>query len=194
MSRQNPREGYPTMPRVLHIQSPIIRTTFIRCPPTSSDLELGIKLPWIHLQVRNMGREWSFEVGVRTVSGGVGKIRCSTFQESNVVHTTSPPVLHLPLRLPSLQSSTTKTPWSTIAIDIRTLLPLFASTHLQHCVRNETFETHRTISSIWPSSKFESVAYMKVYATCRLRRIWFSKDVETDGPHNAWEFGLYGSQ
>ncbi|KAG8938782.1 hypothetical protein FRC03_006909 [Tulasnella sp. 419] len=107
---------------------------------------------------------------------------------------TSPPVLHLPLRLPSLQSSTTKTPWSTIAIDIRPLLPLFASTHLQKSVRNETIETRQPISRIWPSSKFESIAYVKVYATCRLRRIWFSKDGKTDGPHNAWEFGLYGSQ
>ncbi|KAI0947684.1 hypothetical protein AcW1_009383 [Taiwanofungus camphoratus] len=76
---------------VLHIQSPTLRTTFIRCPPTTwTDTsrgsgrarsgDLGMKHPWIHFQVRNMGREWSFEIGVVDQSGREGIVRCSTFQ------------------------------------------------------------------------------------------------------------------
>ena len=78
---------------VLHIQSPTLPATYIRCPPAqwskNRDLEsrhnrragdLGIKHPWIHLQVKNLGREWSFEVGVVDHAGREGIIRCSTFQ------------------------------------------------------------------------------------------------------------------
>lgn len=74
---------------VLHIQSPTLPTTYIRCPPLSGagnvpngQNHLGIKHPWIHLQVKNLGREWSFEVGVVDKVGAEGIIRCSTFQVS----------------------------------------------------------------------------------------------------------------
>ena len=72
---------------VLHIQSPTLRSGYIRCPPThwrphaaQRDRDLGIKLGWMHMQVRNMGREWCFEVGVVDQSGKEGRVRCSTFQ------------------------------------------------------------------------------------------------------------------
>lgn len=42
--------------------------------------DLGIEHPWIHLQVRNLHREWSFEVGIVDRSGREGVVRCSTFQ------------------------------------------------------------------------------------------------------------------
>ncbi|KAF7790501.1 hypothetical protein EIP86_001456 [Pleurotus ostreatoroseus] len=54
-------EGYTLNQTVLHMQSPTIRTTYIRSPPVGT---LGMKHPWIHLQVRNMEKEWSFEVGI----------------------------------------------------------------------------------------------------------------------------------
>lgn len=43
-----------------------------------------------------------------------------------------------------------------------------------------------------PSGSYSHVAYLKVYATCRLRRIWFSQG----GPSQKapWEFELYGVQ
>lgn len=77
---------------VLQIQSPTIRTTFIQSPPvdgpsasplvgrrvTSSDL--GIKHPWMHIQVRNLRKEWSLEVGLVDQSGRMGILRLSTFQ------------------------------------------------------------------------------------------------------------------
>ena len=75
---------------VLHIQSPSIRTTYIRCPPVGwsgsggglqlRKSDLGLEHPWIHLQVRNLHREWSFEVGIVDRLGRKGIVRCSTFQ------------------------------------------------------------------------------------------------------------------
>lgn len=74
---------------VLHIQSPTIRTTYIRCPPhrsssaTKGPEELGLTLPWMHMQVCRLGeREWAFEVGIADRAGRKGIIRCSTFQVS----------------------------------------------------------------------------------------------------------------
>lgn len=76
-------EGYTLVQMVLQIQSPTLRTTFIQCPPRSqgqSLASLSITLPNLHLQVRPLGREWSFEVGVADRAGREGVIRCSTFQ------------------------------------------------------------------------------------------------------------------
>jgi len=63
---------------VLHLQSPTLPTTFIRCPSVGSDLHL--KHPWLHIQVKRLGREWSFEVGIVDHAGREGAIRCSTFK------------------------------------------------------------------------------------------------------------------
>jgi len=43
---------------------------------------------------------------------------------------------------------------------------------------------------VLPGGAYSHVAYVKVYATCRLRRIWFSEG----GPSKKfpWEFELYG--
>lgn len=73
---------------VLQIQSPVLTSTYIRCPPppapdtrtSKAKSSLGIKLPWIHLQVRNLARDFSFEIGIADASGREGMIRCSTFQ------------------------------------------------------------------------------------------------------------------
>jgi hypothetical protein len=87
--------GHSLDQSVLQIQSPTLSTTFIQCPPTNQNLrssigvsgsrtaranDLGMKHPWMHIQVRNMGREWSFEVGLVDQSGRHGVVRCSTFQ------------------------------------------------------------------------------------------------------------------
>ena len=84
-----PSPDYTLDQTVLHIQSPTLRATYIRCPPaspavsgraSSSSGHLGLKHPWIHLQVRNMGREWAFEIGLVDQSGREGIVRCATFQ------------------------------------------------------------------------------------------------------------------
>lgn len=78
-SGQRAEEGYALSQTVLHIQSPTLRTTYIRCPPTPGGV-LGMKHPWIHLQVRNMEKEWSFEAGIVDRAGRQGVVRFSTFQ------------------------------------------------------------------------------------------------------------------
>ncbi|EKM57979.1 uncharacterized protein PHACADRAFT_251917 [Phanerochaete carnosa HHB-10118-sp] len=70
-------QGYTLSQTVLHIQSPVIRTTYIRCPSTG---DLDMKHPWMHLQVRSLGKDWSFEAGVVDRAGREGIARFSTFQ------------------------------------------------------------------------------------------------------------------
>lgn len=71
---------------VLHIQSPTLQTTYIRTPPRHWTKgkgragDLGIKLPWINFQIKDLGRERSLEIGIVDHSGREGRIRCSTFQ------------------------------------------------------------------------------------------------------------------
>ena len=72
-------EGHALSQTVLHLQSPTLRTTYIRCPPTSTNV-LGMKHSWVHMQVRNMGREWAFEAGIVDRAGREGIVRLSTFQ------------------------------------------------------------------------------------------------------------------
>lgn len=93
--------GYELDQTVLHIQSPNLSKTFIQCPPrllvperevgegtltttmpsfSSSSFGLGLKYPCIHLHVRNLGKEWSFEVGIMDTEGRLGVLRLSTFQ------------------------------------------------------------------------------------------------------------------
>jgi hypothetical protein len=78
--------GYELDQTVLHIQSPTIQTTYIQCPKPEPRVDdksngaLGVRHPWMHLQVRNLGREWAFEVGIVDHAGRVGVVRLSTFQ------------------------------------------------------------------------------------------------------------------
>ncbi|KDR79949.1 hypothetical protein GALMADRAFT_116481 [Galerina marginata CBS 339.88] len=205
---------------VLHLQSPTIRTTYIQCPPVVPSFDaigthdkfvgLGIKHPWLHLQVRNLGREWSFEVGVVDHSGRTGIIRFSTFQKKprlkmNHVKSGSPPLLLLPLSFPS-RSTHPLTPWNTINIHFPSLLPYFSSPALRSLSdgnQEGTLEeptTWRRGSSSHPSTSnpisiptgtYSCASYVRVYASCRLRRIWFGES----GPSQkaTWEFELYSS-
>jgi Protein of unknown function (DUF667) len=81
------RMGYTLTQTVLQIQSPSLPKTFLRCPPHAwcrtrlgREGDLGLKHPWVHIQVRNMGRPWSFELGLVDQAGKEGVVRCSTFQ------------------------------------------------------------------------------------------------------------------
>ena len=76
-----PSHGYELDQTVLHIQSPTIQTTYIQCPKSDDKSNaLGVRHPWMHLQVRNLGREWAFEVGIVDHAGRMGIVRLSTFQ------------------------------------------------------------------------------------------------------------------
>ncbi|KAJ7778087.1 hypothetical protein B0H16DRAFT_1671963 [Mycena metata] len=179
--------------RVLQIQSPTLRTTYIRCPP-NDPTHLGLKHPWIHLQVRDMGRDWSFEIGLVDRSGRVGIVRLSTFQKEPRLRPStrpsSPPLLHLPLSFPSI-SSRPLTAWATVTLHLPTLLPHFTSSSL---LPRGTEGAHMPapLGTSMPSGSFSHTSYVKVYATCRLRRIWFSRG----GPSKKapWEFELYGDE
>ncbi|KAF8162441.1 hypothetical protein K438DRAFT_1618284 [Mycena galopus ATCC 62051] len=176
--------------RVLHLQSPTLPTTYIRCPPEKSQ-HLGLKHPWLHLQIRDMGREWSFEVGLVDRSGVVGVVRLSTFQKEprlkRPTKPSSPPLLHLPISFPSI-SSRPLTPWATVTLHLPTFLPHFSSSSL---LSRGTEGAHLPPAGM-PNGSFSHTSYVKVYATCRLRRIWFSQG----GPSKQapWEFELYGDE
>ncbi|RDB29929.1 Cilia- and flagella-associated protein 20 [Hypsizygus marmoreus] len=207
-------QGYSLNQTVLQIQSPTLWTTYIQCPPVGgplpsghSDLgardkssDLGLKHPWMHIQVRNMGRQWSLEVGLVDQSGRMGILRLSTFQKQPRLRLpmspNSYPLLHLPLAFPP-SSSRPLTAWSTVTLCLPSYLPYFSSPKLiaqgddpvddEHTFRN----ARANVGSI-PSGTYSHVAYIRVYATCRLRRIWFDES----GPSQKvpWEFELYGNE
>ncbi len=85
IDEDHPSKGATSHP-VLHLQSPTLPSTFIRSPAIGSDRGLGIKLPWMYMQARNLGKPWSFEFGITDSSGREGVIRCSTFQVRNGYH------------------------------------------------------------------------------------------------------------
>ncbi|KAF8068938.1 hypothetical protein FPV67DRAFT_1097733 [Lyophyllum atratum] len=182
---------------VLQIQSPTLRSTYIQCPPVrghphsgtrDKSTDLGIKHPWMHVQVRNMGKEWSFEVGLVDQSGRMGILRLSTFQKQPRLSRApnAYPLLHLPLAFPP-SSSRPLTSWSTLTLCLPSYLPYFSSPKLtdnDHVVGGARAEV--------PSGAYSHVAYVRVYATCRLRRIWFAEG--GPGQKVPWEFELYGSE
>ncbi|EPS94084.1 hypothetical protein FOMPIDRAFT_63733 [Fomitopsis schrenkii] len=242
---QADRTEYVLNQTVLHIQSPSLQTTYIRCPPAGWSRsggslrmrtgDLGIEHPWIHLQVRNLQREWSFEVGVVDRSGREGIVRCSTFQvymphpcrrvcrhitrahhlaarrrrrgdpfshKEPQLKLGKRPLLHLPLNFPP-PSSNPLTCWSTITLNLPQFLPHFSSASMARRVPHEDDAAHDESSTssdvphvssrpiAVPSGGYSHVSYVKVYATCRLRHIFFTEN----GPRQElpWEFGLYSA-
>ncbi|TFL04749.1 hypothetical protein BDV98DRAFT_501641 [Pterulicium gracile] len=185
---------------VLHIQSPTLRTTFIHIPSTTEDL--GFKHRWMHIQARNLRKECSFEFGLKDALGRQGIVRCSTFQKTATLRVSGLkfPLLHLPFRF-SEQSSGALTAWSTIALDLHVLLSKFASSGLvaddnTHNIdvnddSEATSPTRRSQSSApLPRGRYGHLSFVRVYATCRLRRIWLSEGPSQKTP---WEFELYGT-
>ncbi|BGP32043.1 hypothetical protein JCM10296v2_003822 [Rhodotorula toruloides] len=144
---------------VLHLQAPDCRTTCIRFGSLDKgkwkEDGLGIELPVVHLQLKELGREMYVDVAVVDDKDEMTVVRSSTWQlEVELLPATDshPRLLHLPLRFPS---STTTTPllthWSTLSLPLHTLL---SST----------------------GSRFKAVVGVEVHATCRLRRVWFAEE------------------
>ncbi|KAI6129540.1 hypothetical protein EV401DRAFT_2133293 [Pisolithus croceorrhizus] len=182
---------------VLHIQSPSLRTTFIQCPASFSfrtdDEGLGFK-------VRNLGREWSFEVGITDRTGKHGVIRCSTFQKNPTLRCNYNlvPVLHLPLKFPS-SSSNALTAWSTVTVYLPGFIPQFASVSRDQRLRTDasdedgsTDPSNAPSPQFLPGGAYAHLTHIKIYATCRLRRIWLSDSPPGTGGPTPWEFELYG--
>ncbi|KAK0458831.1 uncharacterized protein EV420DRAFT_1679006 [Desarmillaria tabescens] len=175
--------GYSLCQTVLHIQSPTIRTTYIK-----SKGNLGLNHPWFSLQVRSLGREWSFEVGFVDQMKTVRVVRLSTFQKSARLKLPvrgKPALLHLPLSFPmAFESSHLLTAWSTVTLNLPSLMPYFSDLSL---LKNND-DTARSLSTV-TAGTFSHVSYVKIYSTCRLRRIWFSQ--EGPAAELPWEFQLY---
>ena len=112
----------------------------------------------------------------------------------------SPPLLLLPLSFPS-HSAHPLTPWNTINIHLPSFLPYFLSPSLypsddderdpaQEIIRSRNSNPTSTTSlTAIPGGTYSHVSYVRVYANCRLRRIWFGEgDSRQKVP---WEFELY---
>jgi hypothetical protein len=208
--------GRPLSQTVAHIQSPSPRTAFIRCPPGASpvrslprsypaqstsdpeDGDLGIKHHWMHVQVRNMAKPWSFEFGLKDIAGREGVVRCSTFQRKPTlkIRGRQLPLLHLPFAFPDL-SSHLLTAWCTFAIHLPPLLARFSSDDLLDDHSETPYDSgemdgqgKRQVDAQVPGNRYSHVTYVKVYATCRLKRIWFTEGGPTQKV--PWEFALYG--
>ncbi|KAF8307181.1 hypothetical protein DL93DRAFT_152168 [Clavulina sp. PMI_390] len=174
---------------ILHIQSPTLNSTFIRCPSSSND-SLGIMLPWLHIQFRNLYKPWAFEVGISDSSRHQGAIRYSTFQEEAALLPGAVPLLILPLKLPP-KTVSSLTSWCTLSVDLRVLASHFRSSELITRPSDEVNGSGSYNSTV-PAIRFSEVVYVKVYANCRLRRLWFSEEKEREGVRRPWELELYG--
>ncbi|KAF7763455.1 hypothetical protein Agabi119p4_7992 [Agaricus bisporus var. burnettii] len=202
--------GYNLNQTVLHIQSPKLPTTYIQCPPNWNHSSLGLKHSWMHLQVRNVGRDWSFEVGLVDHSGRIGVLRMSTFQKQPRLKLSrgaenSLPLLHLPLSFPS-RSFRPLTAWTTINLHLPTFIPYFSQSNLLTKDEEDQDQEQKDESRLgpeyqsWehgqslrqtsniPSGSYSHISYIRVYATCRLRRIWFDENGRPP-----WEFELYSA-
>ncbi|GAA5988598.1 hypothetical protein JCM5350_005761 [Sporobolomyces pararoseus] len=150
--------------RVLHLQDPDCRTTsvrwgsLVRKDGMGAEGALGIELEYLHLQVKNLGQNFFFDVAVIDDRGEVFVLRSSTFQSAPKLYPSNahePTLLHLPLTFPP-PSPALLTSWSTITLPLATLL---SSLHL--------------LGAPAPG-RFSSVIGIEVHANCRIRRIWFS--------------------
>lgn len=85
------------------------------------------------------------------------------------------PLIHLPLAVPT-KSVSTLTPWLHISFDLNTLIPLF---HALPRAQNELgaddkpAKRRKVYSADVPAGHLGYVNYVRVYANCRVRRIWF---------------------
>ena len=133
-------------------------------------------------------------------------------KEASFKPTHDPPLLHIPLRFKSASasdSSPSTTAWSTIDLDLHAMTRYFALFSQGAGTQREaesgalptptltltpTPHAHAHARPI-PKDAFACVTFVKVYANCRLRRIWFSESKHSSGvaTHTPWEFQLYAA-
>jgi hypothetical protein len=69
----------------VHIQSPTLPTTSLRCPASRAEA-LGVELGWLNLHLARLGgRELAIECTLRDGNGVEGRIRCGTFTVSGLL-------------------------------------------------------------------------------------------------------------
>lgn len=99
---------------------------------------------------------------------------------------TYPPLLHVPLEALSIATHTL-TRWTTTTLHLPHLVSQFSS-------RSIEVAKSKTAGAAHPlPANFSHISYIKVYGTCRLRRIWLSAAslAEIKVP---WEFDLYEAE
>ncbi|KAM0748596.1 hypothetical protein T439DRAFT_327861 [Meredithblackwellia eburnea MCA 4105] len=151
--------------KVLHIQSPDVKGTWVQWGKREDD-GLGIKLPLLVLQLKDLGQVFMLEVGVSDSRGQKVRIRGSTFQTEPKAYQskgTSPPLLHLPLSFPTNNPSRL-TPWCSLTL------------HLPHLLSSLTRVP--SLSPLPQPAPFQSIDYIRIHANCRLRRVYFAEEGE----------------
>lgn len=106
------------------------------------------------------------------------------------------PLLHLPLSFPS-RSSRPLTAWTTISLHLPTFIPYFS--HLNLLAQERQGDDSYIASQPWDNTRvattlsgsYSHISFVRVYATCRLRRIWF--DENGSDQTVPWEFELYSA-
>ncbi|EIW72012.1 hypothetical protein TREMEDRAFT_66672 [Tremella mesenterica DSM 1558] len=180
---RHPTPGTLSEP-VIHIQSPTLNKTYIQSGSSKTSFTqnrikpLGIELPFITFQFRPLGkRHVCFEIGLVDTKGLEGVVRISSFQKDPKVYSERRiPMIQLPLKLP-VGGRTMLTPWTEMVLDLNLLLGLFQTLPRTNNDDDEEsglggMRTSKEETQL-PSGKLASVSYVRVYANCRLRRIWF---------------------
>ncbi|SCZ98507.1 BZ3500_MvSof-1268-A1-R1_Chr3-1g05429 [Microbotryum saponariae] len=158
---------------VLHLQSPDIKTTFIRFgdapsntgPSSSSSSGLAINAPYLHLFLKPLGQGMNFylDVLVTDERGKTYVIRASTFQTTPTYTPSSPTqpypsLLHLPLSFPP-PTPHSLTPWL--------LLSLPLPDHLNSLP---------DLGGPSPPPRYKALQSIEIHANCRLKRVWCTEE------------------
>ncbi|RSH81224.1 uncharacterized protein EHS24_008661 [Apiotrichum porosum] len=202
--------------RVVHIQSPR-PDTWIQAgdlPPSASTL--GIELPWFGIQFKPLGvrRRVTIELGLVDARGRVGVVRLSSHKtEPTLYAEREPPLVHLPLALPADTHKVTD--WAETGLHLTSLVALFRSLPAAPPAASDSDDNddehgsrkrrrrppprparRPADRSRLPEGGLAYTAYVRIYANCRLRRVWFSEegDKSLDMPGVRDEWALYAAE
>lgn len=93
------------------------------------------------------------------------------------------------------RTSSTLTSWTTIDLDVAATVRYFGILANAMQTRGNSSEDYERDSQRYGAASlgtFASVTFIKVYANCRLRRVWFSENRHSN--NLPWEFQLYAAE
>ncbi|KLT41357.1 hypothetical protein CC85DRAFT_303290 [Cutaneotrichosporon oleaginosum] len=154
--------------RVAHLQSPRIGDTFIEIGCNAQPL--GATLPWLGAQIKALGqRYWALEAVIIDQRGRRGRIRLESARTEPILVPRDPPLLRLPLATPRGGISE----WCELVVDLRQLVRLFRQLRPEE---EEEGKRKRRVESTDMPEKLGSVESVRVYANCRVRRVWLASE------------------
>jgi hypothetical protein len=85
--------------------------------------------------------------------------------------------VHLPLTVPR-RCPSTLTPWLHLSFNLQSLIPLFNTLALRQRAAEEGSSAgdrkkRKVAAARVPTGRLGSVSHVRVYANCRVRRVWF---------------------